>query len=210
MRTYRRLLQIFFLALILGSASGLCHISSRTIPATTIPSGPRTSYARPPARKASNIAWAGPLPPAVSTARASSGGPTARMASRSACDQVWIRRGPDMPCQELAPARRHHGLQDQQRPPRPAYRHLCRQQYLHPQPQPRQDRTPRTCSLLGQQVHRGTPHRHLIPLQERTKSAGDRAFFVPFRHPVRQAALSRIPAFFLCGRRGWHLAIRSF
>ena len=205
MRTYRRLFQIFFLALILGSASG-CAMFQPDDPGYNNPQRAqnivRTASSQEGKQYRPRFRLLGPhlvgLPP--------------ERPQGPACDR-GSGSGRICRAQELAPARRHHGLQDQQRPPRPAYRHLCRQQYLHPQPQPRQDRTPgEHAALLGQQAHRGTPHRHLIPLQERTKKARSPALFLCFfsRHPARQAALSRIPAFFLCGRRGWHLAIRSF
>ena len=196
MRTYRRLFQIFFLALILGSASG-CAMFQPADPGYNDP------------QRAQNI---------VRTA-SSQEGKQYRMGGASPsrgfdCSGLiwWAYRqnGLKVPRVTVDQARAGyavpksapHGLQDQQRPPRPAHRHLCGQQYLHPQPQPRQDRAPgQHGALLGRQAHRGTPHRHLIPLAGKdAKKRGYPRFFHAFSgHPARQAAFPAGPPIFLCG-----------
>ena len=222
MRTYRRLFQIFFLALILGSASGCAMFQ---------PDDP--GYNNP--QRAQNI---------VRTA-SSQEGKQYRMGGASPsrgfdCSGLiwWAYRQNGLKVPRVTVDQARAGYAVPKSSPRPGDIMVFRTS-SGPRGLPR---TPSTLSALTSSasmpatIPSSTAPAAARPYAGRTcsptgatgssryaasssdpfagkneKSAGDRAFFVLFsRHPARQAALSRIPAFFLCGRRGWHLAIRSF
>lgn len=212
MRTYRRLFQIFFLALILGSASGLCHVPAGRSRLQQSPAGPEhRTHGLQPGRQAIPHGRGLSLPRFRLLGPHLVGLPPERPQG-PACDR-GSGLGPDMPCPRARPGPATSWSSGPAAAPAaciPASMPATIPSSTAPAAA--RPYAGRTCSPTGATGSSRYAASSSDPFAGKNeKSAGDRAFFVLFsRHPARQAALSRIPAFFLCGRRGWHLAIRSF